>query len=58
MRCSCIDTISRTATLSHRHVMGMKGLSTCEVTQVSQHTTKSLQMLTIFVHLEANLTPS
>ena len=36
----------------------MKGLSIRQESQVSQRTTKSLQTLTILVHLEANLTPS
>ena len=38
--------------------MEMEGLSTCEVPHPSQHMTKSLQMLTIFVRLEADLAPS
>ena len=37
VRCSCIDTISRPTTLGHMLVKEMKGLSTRQVPQVSQH---------------------
>ena len=58
VRCSCIYTISRTTTLKYRHMIEIKEWSNYQVPRVSQRTTKYLQMLTFFVHLEADLGPS